>query len=160
MRVLLYPQTDVFLVLARIGSWTSYEHVEDKWAPEIKHHCPGVPFLIVGVGSHDDDELLSKSRQLGQPGKREDYTLKGHDLAKDLRAVKHIERNIYVQWQLKEVFDEMSDEKSWPHDLFFFYLLQSLIPVFINAFLLRQLGRPWNLQHPRHAGDALGGRGF
>ncbi|KAK3318869.1 ras family-domain-containing protein [Apodospora peruviana] len=106
LRPLSYPQTDVFLVFARIGSWASYEDVKDKWVPEITHHCPGVPFLIVGTGSHDDDELLEKSGQMGLPDKRTDYTRMGHDLAKQLGAAKYVECNIYTQWRLKEVFDE------------------------------------------------------
>lgn len=122
----------MFLVFARIGSWASYEHVEDKWVPEIVHHCPAVPFLIVGVGSHDDDELLEKSRRSGLPSKREDYTRKGHDLAKQLGAVKYVECDIFTQRHLKEVFDEVSYDKTGFFPLF--YLQQALTPVFANAF--------------------------
>ncbi|KAM7198889.1 Ras family domain containing protein [Naviculisporaceae sp. PSN 640] len=106
LRPLSYPDTDVFLVFARVGSLASYEQVELKWVPEITHHCPGVPFIIVGTGSLDDDKLLDRARQMGQPGRHEDYTRMGHDLAKRLGAVKYVECNAATQWHLKDVFDE------------------------------------------------------
>ncbi|KAK0713500.1 P-loop containing nucleoside triphosphate hydrolase protein [Lasiosphaeria miniovina] len=106
LRPLSYPQTDVFLVFARIGSPISYEDVREKWVPEIRHHCPGVPFLIVGIGSHDDDELLEKRKGAREPSRREDYTRMGKNLASQLGAVKYVECNIFTQQGLKEVFDE------------------------------------------------------
>ena len=57
--------------------------------------------------SHDDDELLERARELGLPGKREDYTRMGQDLAYRLGAVKYMECNIYTQWRLTDVFDEV-----------------------------------------------------
>ncbi|KAK3370603.1 small GTPase superfamily, partial [Podospora didyma] len=109
LRPLSYPQTDVFLILARIGSLASYENVREKWVPEVVHHCPGVPFLIVGVGSQDDEELFERARKSNLPHVREDYTRMGEDLASQLVAVncvKYIECNIFTQWQLKDVFNE------------------------------------------------------
>ncbi|KAK3376285.1 P-loop containing nucleoside triphosphate hydrolase protein [Lasiosphaeria ovina] len=106
LRPLSYPQTDVFLVFARIGNHISYEDVREKWVPEIMHHCPGVPFLIVGIGSHDDDELLEKRKRAGDPSRREDYTRMGEILASQLGAAKYVECNIFTQRGLKEVFDE------------------------------------------------------
>jgi cell division control protein 42 len=45
-RPLSYPQTDIFLVVFFCGF--SFENVREKWVPEIKHHCPKTPFIIVG----------------------------------------------------------------------------------------------------------------
>ena len=49
LRPLSYPQTDVFLMCFSVTSPISFENVKDKWFPEVHHHCPGVPFLIVGT---------------------------------------------------------------------------------------------------------------
>ena len=49
LRPLSYPQTDVFLVCFSVTSPSSYENVREKWLPEVRHHCPGVPCLIVGT---------------------------------------------------------------------------------------------------------------
>ncbi len=51
LRPLSYPGTDVFLVCFSIASPSSYESITAKWIPEIKEHCPTVPFLLVGACS-------------------------------------------------------------------------------------------------------------
>jgi small GTP-binding protein len=49
LRPLSYPGTDVFLVCFSVDSEESLQHVASKWVPEIKHHAPHVPFLLVGL---------------------------------------------------------------------------------------------------------------
>ena len=49
LRPLSYPQTDAFLVCFSIGSPHSLENVRTKWVPEIRHHCPNTPFILVGT---------------------------------------------------------------------------------------------------------------
>ena len=51
LRPLSYPQTDVFLVCFSVVSPASFENVKEKWVPEITHHCPKTPFLLVGTQS-------------------------------------------------------------------------------------------------------------
>ena len=49
LRPLSYPETDVFLICFSVISPVSFRNVREKWVPEVSHHCPGVPFLIVGT---------------------------------------------------------------------------------------------------------------
>ena len=51
LRPLAYPQTDVFLVCFSLISKSSFENIQSKWIPEIQHHCPNAPFIIVGTKS-------------------------------------------------------------------------------------------------------------
>ena len=44
-RPLSYPDTTVFLVCFSVGDPPSFKNVEEKWVPEITHHCPNVPFF-------------------------------------------------------------------------------------------------------------------
>ena len=37
------------LVCFSITNPRSLENVESKWIPEVTHHCPGVPILLVGT---------------------------------------------------------------------------------------------------------------
>ena len=39
----------MFLVGFSIASSTSFENVRQKWIPEVRHHCPGTPLLLVGL---------------------------------------------------------------------------------------------------------------
>ena len=49
LRPLSFPQTDIFLVLFSVGHPSSLEIALTKFLPEIKHHCPTTPFLLVGT---------------------------------------------------------------------------------------------------------------
>jgi cell division control protein 42 len=103
---LSYPQTDVFLVCFSVTSPASFENVREKWFPEVHHHCPGVPCLIVGTQTdlRDDPQVREKlNKQKMQPVRKED----GERMAKDLGAVKYVECSALTQYKLKDVFDEV-----------------------------------------------------
>ena len=105
LRPLSYPQTDVFLVCFSVTSPASFENVREKWFPEVHHHCPGVPCLIVGTQTdlRDDPAVREKlAKQKMQPVRRED----GERMAKELGAVKYVECSALTQYKLKDVFDE------------------------------------------------------
>lgn len=107
LRPLSYPQTDVFLVCFSVTSPASFENVREKWFPEVHHHCPGVPCLIVGtqVDLREDNAVKDKlSKQRMTPVKRE----AGEQMAKELGAVKYVECSALTQYKLKDVFDEVS----------------------------------------------------
>ncbi|KAJ3518735.1 hypothetical protein NM688_g9397 [Phlebia brevispora] len=105
LRPLSYPQTDVFLVCFSVTSPASFENVKEKWFPEVHHHCPGVPCLIVGtqIDLRDDPQVLEKlQRQKQRPISSE----QGERLARELGAVKYVECSALTQKGLKNVFDE------------------------------------------------------
>jgi len=115
LRPLSYPQTDVFLVCFSVTSPASFENVREKWFPEVHHHCPGVPCLIVGTQTdlRDDPSVREKlAKQKMSPVKKED----GERMAKELGAVKYVECSALTQYKLKDVFDEVCDPYSTPLD--------------------------------------------
>lgn len=84
----------------------SFENVREKWFPEVHHHCPGVPCLIVGtqVDLRDDPQVREKlAKQKMAPVQRAD----GERMAKELGAVKYVECSALTQYKLKDVFDEV-----------------------------------------------------
>lgn len=106
LRPLSYPQTDVFLVCFSVTSPASFENVREKWFPEVHHHCPGVPCLIVGTQTdlRDDMSVRDKlGKQKMQPVRKED----GERMARELNAVKYVECSALTQYKLKDVFDEV-----------------------------------------------------
>lgn len=106
LRPLSYPQTDVFLVCFSVTSPASFENVREKWFPEVHHHCPGVPCLIVGTQTdlRDDPSVRDKlAKQKMSPVRKED----GERMAKELGAVKYVECSALTQYKLKDVFDEV-----------------------------------------------------
>ena len=58
---------DVFLVCFSLVSPASFENVKAKWYPEVNHHCPNVPIILVGtkLDLRDDKETLEKLREKG-----------------------------------------------------------------------------------------------
>eukprot|EP00729_Bicosta_minor_P013660 gene13660-15005_t len=105
LRPLSYPQTDVFLVCFSVVSPASLENVKEKWVPEITHHCPRTPFLLVGTMQdlRDDPTMIGKLDK----NKQKPVTYEqGVDTAKQLGAAKYVECSALTQKGLKNVFDE------------------------------------------------------
>jgi len=105
LRPLSYPQTDVFLVCFSVISPPSHENVSAKWAPELNHHAPNAPKILVGtkIDLRDDHGMLEKLKQKGiSPLTYE----AGVSKAKEIGAVKYMECSALTQKGLKGVFDE------------------------------------------------------
>ena len=49
LRPLAYPLTNVFLMCYCVCSYTSFRNIKDKWIPEIRHHRPDTPIVLVGT---------------------------------------------------------------------------------------------------------------
>lgn len=105
MRPLSYPGTHVFLVCFSVVSPTSYENVKTKWWPEIKHHAPGVPCILVGT----KEDLRYNEEVVGRLRSEQKLPLSQQDgvrLAQEIGALKYIECSALTQKGLKSVFDE------------------------------------------------------
>uniref|UniRef100_A0A8D2G5T9 Cell division control protein 42 homolog n=1 Tax=Theropithecus gelada TaxID=9565 RepID=A0A8D2G5T9_THEGE len=84
---------------------SSFENLKEKWVPEITHHCPKTPFLLVGtqIDLRDDPstiEKLAKNKQKPIPPET------AEKLARDLKAVKYVACSALTQKGLKYVFDK------------------------------------------------------
>ena len=110
----------MFLICFSVVSPSSFENVTSKWCPEIKHHCPDAPILLIGIITADkgimryehvplagtkidlreDKEALQALSDNGHsPIKRE----QGQKLANKIRAVRYLECSALTQRGLKQV---------------------------------------------------------
>jgi len=105
LRPLSYPQTDVFLVCFSVISNASFENVKTKWVPEIQHHAPGVPILLVGTKS-DLRKDSQTTKQLAQRGQKMVAPESANSMAKEVGAAKYLECSALTQEGLKQVFDD------------------------------------------------------
>jgi len=105
LRPLSYPQTDVFLICFSIISPHSFDNVKSKWWPEITHHCPGVPIILVGTKSDMRNDANMQS-QLAQKGLRMVSVEEAQQRAREIGAVSYMECSALTQEGLKNVFDE------------------------------------------------------
>jgi len=105
LRPLSYPQTDVFLICFSLVSPPSFENVRTKWYPEIQHHAPNIPIILVGtkLDLRDDEDTKQKLRDR----KMAPITYEAaNEAAKEIRARKYLECSALTQRNLKSVFDE------------------------------------------------------
>ena len=51
IRPLSYPLTDIFLICFAIDNPASLNNVMSMWYPEVAHHMPGAPIVLVGLKS-------------------------------------------------------------------------------------------------------------
>lgn len=105
LRPLSYPQTDVFLLCFEISKPVSLENVANKWYPEIQHHAPGVPFILVGTKldlRHHQDTCKALEAKRQTPVSRE----QGEALCRKLGGYQYLECSALTQEGLKQVFDE------------------------------------------------------
>jgi len=88
-----------------IISPSSFENVSAKWYPEISHHCPNTPQILVGtkLDLREDAETLQRLREKNMhPISYE----QGMQKAKEINARKFMECSALTQKGLKAVFDE------------------------------------------------------
>jgi len=105
LRPLSYPQTDVFLIYFSIISPASFENVKAKWFPEINHHNPNTPIILVGtkLDLREDKETIER---LAEKKLAPISYQQGLQMAKEIHAVKFLECSALTQKGLKTVFDE------------------------------------------------------
>ncbi|KAI9798613.1 MAG: Rho GTPase protein rac1 [Sarcosagium campestre] len=127
LRPLSYPQTDVFLVCFSIVSPPSFDNVTAKvscilssqecrvagssdidssqWFPEIEHHAPNVPIILVGTKLDLREDPAAKE-SLRQKRMEPINWERANEARKQIGAVKYVECSALTQRGLKTVFDE------------------------------------------------------
>lgn len=100
----MYPDADVVVICYSIDSPDSLMNVLEKWAPEVKHFCPGVPVILCGnkkdLRNNDEVKLkLSESKQV--PVQIED----GIQAANAIEAVSLVECSALTKAGVMQLFE-------------------------------------------------------
>lgn len=105
LRPLSYPDTDVFLICFSLVSPNSFANVADKWFPEISHHAPGVPKILVGtkLDLRDNPAEVERLRERRQSPVTPQQ---GDAMRRKISAVCYKECSALTQQGLKDIFDE------------------------------------------------------
>jgi Ras-related C3 botulinum toxin substrate 1 len=105
LRPLSYPQTHVFLVCFSVVSQPSFNNVKAKWIPEIQHHAPNVPVILVGTKSDlrtdQDTQAQLRAKNLSMVSQSN-----AQNMANEIGAKGYLECSALTQEGLKNVFDE------------------------------------------------------
>ncbi|PRP79797.1 Rho GTPase [Planoprotostelium fungivorum] len=105
LRPLSYPQTDVFICAFSIISPSSFDNIVNRWHPELVHHCPNVPIILVGtkMDIRNDASTIERLREKNQSPVTYEQ---GMARAKEINAVRYVECSALTHKNLKNVFDE------------------------------------------------------
>ena len=84
---------------------SSFENVRAKWYPEVSHHCPNTPIILVGtkVDLREDQATMEKLAAKKQAPITYEQ---GLQMVSEIGAVKYMECSALTQTGLKAVFDE------------------------------------------------------
>lgn len=96
LRPLSYPQTDVFIICYSIIAPSSLDNVKSKWAPELQHHAPNVPRILVGTKS-DLRQDTSAQQQLQSKGLSMVTIQDAEGVSREIGAKKHLECSALTQ---------------------------------------------------------------
>lgn len=105
LRPLSYPDTNVLLLCFSIDSPDSLENIPEKWVPEVKHFCPRVPLLLIGL-KMDLREDANCIAELAKQGQKPVTKQAGHDSAQTHGLQKYLECSAMQNKGVQEVFDE------------------------------------------------------
>ena len=100
----MYPDADVVVICYSIDSPDSLMNVLEKWAPEVKHFCPGVPVILCGNkkdlrNNEEVKQTLSESKQV--PVQIEDGML----AANAIEAVSLVECSALTKAGVMQLFE-------------------------------------------------------
>ncbi|XP_048577978.1 ras-like GTP-binding protein rhoA isoform X2 [Nematostella vectensis] len=109
----MYLDTDVFLVCFDIGNPSSLQSVIDKWAPELKEACPGVPYLLIGCKNDLRTDSALELNFLSVPGEPDNADsisrLRAIATAQSIGARQYVECCAKMRWNIKEVFQQAAE---------------------------------------------------
>lgn len=108
-----YGHTDVFLIVFSIANPDSFENVKEKWYPEVRHHCPNVPIILVGakLDLRHDQQTIDRLRE--RRLKPVTYA-QGCSMASIINAVKYLECSALTTTGLGEIFEVAIKAVIWP----------------------------------------------
>jgi len=107
LRTLTYPDTDIVIICYAIDAPESLEAIREKWHPEVRHFCPGIPVIMVAtkVDLRTDDHTIKELSRLKQSPVAEEQ---GRAMAEKIGAKAYIESSALTKEGVKEVFEAVS----------------------------------------------------
>lgn len=104
LRPLSYPQTDIFIVAFALISPTSLEDTESIWVPEIREHCPGTPYILVGTHKNARDNFGKHEEEYKSNGWEAVPTSKGQEMKETILANDYMECDVESLSSIEKVF--------------------------------------------------------
>ncbi|CAO3703851.1 unnamed protein product [Rhizopus stolonifer] len=103
LRTLSYPDSDVIIVAFSVDIPESLENITEKWVPEVKRYCPGLPIILVAckIDLRQDQTTIE---ELSKQSEKVTSFQQGATVAKEIGACKYVECSAKSGQGVQEVF--------------------------------------------------------
>ncbi|KAG1223730.1 hypothetical protein G6F35_004477 [Rhizopus arrhizus] len=103
LRTLSYPDSDVIIVTFSVDIPESLENITEKWVPEVKRYCPGLPIILVAckIDLREDQTVIE---ELSKQSEQVTSYQQGATVARQIGAYKYIECSAKLGQGVQEVF--------------------------------------------------------
>ena len=107
LRKCAYHKMDIIILCYAADSPDSLRRIVDYWVPEIKRHCPKVPFILVATKKDIRDDALYESSHVEGRGGKEGVvlTISGKRVAETVGAQKFLECSARYRDNTRNVFE-------------------------------------------------------
>ncbi|CAO3588482.1 unnamed protein product [Absidia cylindrospora] len=99
-RTPVYPDTNVVCLCYAVNNLTSLEQIQERWVPEVRHHCPGALLLLVGLKKD-----LREKPGLGENDQSVVSVEQAFSVAQKIKAYKHWECSAKTDDGVHELFE-------------------------------------------------------
>ncbi|KAF0984149.1 hypothetical protein FDP41_007326 [Naegleria fowleri] len=106
LRPLSYPQTDLFLLCFSVISKASLLNVATKWVPEVRHHCPDCPILLIATKTDLRKDPVHTKSMLMKHNEKPITKEQGELMARKMGCVSYIETSA-IKGEGFDRFDEL-----------------------------------------------------
>lgn len=106
LRIMAYPNTNVFILCFSVVDPDSYSNILSKWIPELNRHAPRVPIILVGtkLDLRNDPSTLD---HLAEKNQRPITQSQGEYLARICSAKAYAECSSMLNFNVRNVFEQV-----------------------------------------------------
>ena len=107
LRKCAYHKMDIIILCYAANSPNSLQRIVDYWVPEIRRHCPKVPFILVATKKDIRDDALYDTSCAGGGVRKEGVvsTMSGRRVAETVGAQKFLECSARYRDNTRNVFE-------------------------------------------------------
>ncbi|TPX32688.1 hypothetical protein SmJEL517_g04224 [Synchytrium microbalum] len=114
LRTLSYPGSNIVLICFSVDEPVSLSSIPTKWVPEVRHYCPGLPYVLVACKTdlRNNTETITRLKGRGLSPITADQARtcwgvdNGYDVARKVGAAGYLECSARLNVGVDQVFEQ------------------------------------------------------